>query len=68
MHATKHYICFLDFYISDNYLADFESASPSEHLFVTSTPWFDLKTPEGRRRATRNIVAIIQRAAANTSL
>ncbi|CAG8386151.1 unnamed protein product [Penicillium salamii] len=62
INATQHYICFLDFEISDEYLQDFESHAPSSFLHVDSTPWFDLSSRSGREQVVMNLCGIMRRA------
>ncbi|CAG8362076.1 unnamed protein product [Penicillium salamii] len=62
IHATQHYICFLDFEISDEYVQDFESHAPSSFLYVDSTPWFDLSSRSGREQVVKNLCGIMRRA------
>ncbi|POR34352.1 Uncharacterized protein TPAR_05433, partial [Tolypocladium paradoxum] len=60
IHATQHYLCFLQYEISDEYLSDFESTAPTSFIYVNSTPWFDLNTRGGRERVVANICAMMR--------
>ncbi|PLB50834.1 hypothetical protein P170DRAFT_455231 [Aspergillus steynii IBT 23096] len=60
INATQHYICFLDFEISAEYLHDFESDSPTCLLHVNSTPWFDLSSKSGREQVVMNLCGIMR--------
>ncbi|KAI2741992.1 hypothetical protein DTO013F2_8655 [Penicillium roqueforti] len=60
INATQHYMCFLDFEISDEYLLDFESDAPSCFLHVNSTPWFDLSSKSGREQVVMNLCGIMR--------
>ncbi|PLN86320.1 hypothetical protein BDW42DRAFT_159002 [Aspergillus taichungensis] len=59
IHAAQHYMCFLQFDISDQYLSDFESASPSTFIYVTSTNWFDLSSRSGREQVVKNLSCLM---------
>ncbi|KAJ5558043.1 hypothetical protein N7535_009533 [Penicillium sp. DV-2018c] len=59
IHAVQHYLCFLDFHISDEYLADFESDAPSCYLRVSATEWFDLSPKRGRKLVATNLCGIM---------
>ncbi|KKK13636.1 hypothetical protein P175DRAFT_0556954 [Aspergillus ochraceoroseus IBT 24754] len=63
IHVTQHYMCFLHFQINDEYLRDFESAAPSNFIYVTSTPWFDLTSRNGRDQVVQNLSCIMRWAA-----
>jgi hypothetical protein len=55
-------MCFFEMDISDDYILDFESRTPSHMLNVSSTPWFDLNQKSGRENVLMNIVGIMRRA------
>ncbi|KAK4077625.1 hypothetical protein Purlil1_12263 [Purpureocillium lilacinum] len=58
IHATQRYMCFLQFEISDEYLDDFESTTPTSFIYVNSTPWYDLNTRSGREHVVANSTPI----------
>ncbi|KAJ6081470.1 hypothetical protein N7499_006344 [Penicillium canescens] len=60
INATQHYMCFLDFEITDEYLLDFESDTPSCFLHVNSTPWFDLSSKSSREQVVMNLCGIMR--------
>lgn len=60
INATQHYMCFLHFEFSVDYLQDFESTAPSSFLHVTSTPWFDIKSRSGREQVILNLCGIMR--------
>ena len=62
INATQHYICFLQFDLSDDYIEDFESPAPTHFLYVSSTPWFDLSQRSGRENVLANLCGIMRRA------
>ncbi|KAE8152935.1 hypothetical protein BDV25DRAFT_137337 [Aspergillus avenaceus] len=62
INATQHYMCFLQVDISDDYLSDFESPTPTHMLYVNATPWFDLSQRSGRESVLANICGIMRRA------
>ncbi|KAJ5545556.1 hypothetical protein N7461_007860 [Penicillium sp. DV-2018c] len=64
INAVQHYMCFLEFHVSDEYIADFESETPSQFLRVTVTRWLDLNTKTGRENVVKNLCGIMQRAQA----
>ncbi|RSL77225.1 hypothetical protein CEP51_009257 [Fusarium floridanum] len=59
VNATQNYVCFLQFEITDAYLQQFDSESPSLFLHVHSTPWFDLSSRGGREHVLSNLCALI---------
>ncbi|CEJ62668.1 hypothetical protein PMG11_11162 [Penicillium brasilianum] len=61
INVTQHYLCFLHFEITEEYLLNFESPSPSSFLHVNSTPWFDLDSPSGRRQVVLNLCGLMRR-------
>ncbi|KAF3386301.1 hypothetical protein F1880_000398 [Penicillium rolfsii] len=60
INATQHYMCFLHFEFSVDYLQEFESTAPSSFLHVTSTPWFDVNSRSGREQILLNISGIMR--------
>ena len=58
----RHYVQFLDFDITGAYLLTFMSNSPTEWLYVHSTPWFDLDQQGGREHVVKNIFGIMAQA------
>ncbi|POR35254.1 Uncharacterized protein TPAR_04545 [Tolypocladium paradoxum] len=60
INATQHYMCFLQFEISQEYLDDFESDEPRSFLYVNSTPWFDLSSKTGRGHVVSNICGMMR--------
>ncbi|KAF3405667.1 hypothetical protein F1880_010336 [Penicillium rolfsii] len=61
INVTQHYLCFLHFEITEEYLLNFESPLPSSFLYVNSTPWFDLDSPSGRRQVVLNLCGLMRR-------
>ncbi|KAJ5573727.1 uncharacterized protein N7459_008154 [Penicillium hispanicum] len=61
INATQHYMCFLQLDISHEYINDFESVAPTQFLYVSSTPWFDLSQRSGRENVVANLCAIMRR-------
>lgn len=59
IHATQHYLCFLQFHISDAYLKDFESRAPRSFISVHATPWYDLATQSGRLGVLHNLTKLV---------
>ncbi|KAM5365848.1 hypothetical protein ACJA88_012362 [Fusarium oxysporum] len=56
INATSHYVCFLEFHITEGYIEDLQAGDgPSEPLKVTATYWFDLSDKRGRRGVLENI-------------
>ncbi|KAF4509910.1 hypothetical protein G6O67_001845 [Ophiocordyceps sinensis] len=68
IHAARHYICFLQFDISQDYLDDLNSPTPTEFLHVSSTPWFDLCSKSGRQHLVSNICGLVRWAKRNSDL
>ncbi|KAH8743629.1 hypothetical protein F5883DRAFT_592361 [Diaporthe sp. PMI_573] len=62
INAIQHYICFLEFKISQEYLDDFESDEPTSFLLVNSTHWLDLCSKSGREHLASNIRGLMYRA------
>lgn len=60
IHATQHYMCFLQMDLSGAYLDDLDNPSPTHMLYVSATPWFDLSQESGRRNVLLNICGIMQ--------
>jgi hypothetical protein len=60
INATQHYMCFLHFEITDTYIQDFESPTPTSFLYVNSTPWFDLTSKSGREQVVLNLCGIMR--------
>ncbi|CAI7603769.1 unnamed protein product [Penicillium glandicola] len=60
IHATQHYICFLQFEISDEYLQFFGSDSLDVSISVVATPWFDLSSASNRRQVVLNLCALMR--------
>ncbi|PYH89685.1 hypothetical protein BO71DRAFT_103595 [Aspergillus ellipticus CBS 707.79] len=60
IHAAQHYMCFLQFDISDDHLLDFEIGSPRNFIHVTSTHWFDLSSRSRREQVVQNLSCITQ--------
>jgi hypothetical protein len=58
--AARHYICFLQFNISDEYLCDVEKEEPQLTLPVISTGWLDLNDPMDRKIAIVNVLGLVQ--------
>jgi hypothetical protein len=65
IHATQHYICFLQFNITEEYLRDFGSPSPSSCITVVATPWYDLSSVSNRRQVVLNLCALMRWGGAN---
>ncbi len=66
--AVRRYMRFLQFKISDSYIAALTTVDESEEemadiLELWATEWFDLQSPGGRRAAVHNIVALVARQA-----
>jgi len=55
-------MCFLQMDISDEYIMDFETTSPTHMLYVSATPWFDLSQKSGRESVLANLCGIVRRA------
>ncbi|KAF4508684.1 hypothetical protein G6O67_005032 [Ophiocordyceps sinensis] len=68
IHATRHFMCFLQFDISQDYLDKFDRVSPINPndpiLYFQATPWFDLTTTRGRNHVVSNTCAMIRLAKA----
>ncbi|KAE8155369.1 hypothetical protein BDV25DRAFT_146536 [Aspergillus avenaceus] len=64
INATQHYMCFLQFDISDEYILDFEDESSANFLHVSSTAWYDISQRSGREHVLANICAIMRLARA----
>ncbi|KAJ5611942.1 hypothetical protein N7528_009047 [Penicillium herquei] len=62
IHATQHYMCFLQIDMSDEYMDDLEQDEPEHRLNVTATHWFDLSEKSGRQGVLSNLMAIMSRA------
>ncbi|KAI0394770.1 hypothetical protein F5Y17DRAFT_457682 [Xylariaceae sp. FL0594] len=58
--ASSHYLRFLHFVITDEYLLEVEQDRPELTLPVTSTRWLDLQDPRDRVSATANVLALVQ--------
>jgi hypothetical protein len=66
INATSHYVCFLEFHVTDTYLEDLNLGQiPSEPLKVTATHWFDLSDIKGRRGVLDNIRGLVGMAVDN---
>ncbi|KAL2810967.1 hypothetical protein BJX63DRAFT_297993 [Aspergillus granulosus] len=61
--STQHYMCLLQMDLSDDYILDFDSTTPSHMLNVISTPWFDLTQKSGREHVLANLIGIMHRGA-----
>lgn len=62
--AVRQYMRFLQFGISDSYLASLVSEDEmTDFMDVWATQWFDLQNPGQRRSAVENIVALVARQA-----
>ena len=55
-------MCFLQMDMSDDYMLDFDSPTPTHMLYVSSTPWFDLSQRCGRENILANLCGIMYRA------
>jgi hypothetical protein len=62
MHAAQHYVCFLQFDISEEYLADLESPSPKSFMYAWSTPWYDMSWSDEKSHFVRVMCAIMKYA------
>ncbi|KAJ6185812.1 hypothetical protein N7519_007113 [Penicillium mononematosum] len=60
IHATQNYICFLEFKISDEYIQDLGSESPSSCITVVATPWYDLSSASNRKQVVLNLCALMR--------
>ncbi|CAI7665715.1 unnamed protein product [Penicillium palitans] len=60
IHATQHYLCFLQFEISDEYIRNFGSNSLSSCIHVTATPWYDHGSESNRKQIVLNLCAIMR--------
>ncbi|RWA04050.1 hypothetical protein EKO27_g11055 [Xylaria grammica] len=58
--AALHFVCFLDFDITDSYLEDIQQETPMLTLPVGYTSWLDLKDHKERRYAVENMARLIQ--------
>ncbi|KAH7108782.1 hypothetical protein EDB81DRAFT_673295 [Dactylonectria macrodidyma] len=56
---TQHYACILQFEISNEYLQDFDSATPRSFIYVYSTPWLDISTKRGRENIVANLCRLM---------
>ncbi|KAJ5804203.1 uncharacterized protein N7518_000506 [Penicillium psychrosexuale] len=61
IHATQHYLCFLQFEISDEYIEDFGLDLPSSFIPVVATPWYDLSSESNRKQVVLNLCALMRR-------
>ncbi|EWY80029.1 hypothetical protein FOYG_16827 [Fusarium oxysporum NRRL 32931] len=60
INATSHYVCFLDFQVTDAYLQTMKTGQlPMEPLKVTATHWFDLSDVKGRKGVLDNIRGLV---------
>lgn len=60
--AVKHYMCFLDFEISHDYLEGLQDPSfheKEQFLYVDSTQWYDIRDEAGRMGILANIYGIV---------
>ncbi|KAI0874375.1 hypothetical protein GGS24DRAFT_348786 [Hypoxylon argillaceum] len=58
--AALHFICFLDFNITDRYLEDIQQETPTLTLPVGYTSWLDLNDHIERKYAAENIARLIR--------
>ncbi|GAW21429.1 hypothetical protein ANO14919_109480 [Xylariales sp. No.14919] len=58
--AALHFVCFLDFDITDGYLEDIQQETPTLTLPVGYTSWLDLNDYKERRYAVENMARLIQ--------
>lgn len=58
--AALHFICFLDFNITDRYLEDIQQETPTLTLPVGYTSWLDLNDHTERKYAAENIARLIR--------
>ncbi|KAL4968452.1 uncharacterized protein BDV14DRAFT_211649 [Aspergillus stella-maris] len=65
IHAIQYYVCFLQFNISDDYVEDLQRLTPSQFLYVSSTPWFGLWHRSGREGVLLNICGLTRWAKFN---
>lgn len=61
IHATQHYLRFLQFEISDEYVKDFGLDSLDSFIPVVATPWYDLSNESNRKEVVLNLCAIMRR-------
>ncbi|KAG4282258.1 hypothetical protein FPRO04_13334 [Fusarium proliferatum] len=60
INATSHYVCFLDFQVTDAYLQTMKTGQlPMEQIKVTATHWFDLSDVKGRKGVLDNIRGLV---------
>ncbi|RSL88214.1 hypothetical protein CDV31_016108 [Fusarium ambrosium] len=59
INATQHFMCFLQFEISDQFLHDLESAAPSAFMYVNTTQWLDLSSRRGRESVVSNLCGLM---------
>lgn len=60
IHATQHYICFLQFEISNEYIGGFGLDSLSLSIPVVATRWYDLRSESNRKQVVLNLCAIMR--------
>ncbi|PWY96102.1 hypothetical protein BO94DRAFT_507594 [Aspergillus sclerotioniger CBS 115572] len=68
IHAAQLYICFLQMDVSDSYIHTFDNSLPTENLYVSATPWFDLGQKSGRESVLANLCGIMNRAISDEAL
>ncbi|GKU08414.1 hypothetical protein FLAG1_11213 [Fusarium langsethiae] len=60
INATSHYVCFLEFQVTDTYLDKMDAGLlPIEPLKVTATHWFDLSDVKGRKGVLNNLRGLV---------
>ncbi|KAK3303824.1 uncharacterized protein B0T15DRAFT_285460 [Chaetomium strumarium] len=66
--AARRYMRFLQFTVPESYVTSLETSEQMKYLIeLRATPWFDLRSPSGRKNAIGNIVALVRRQTQATS-
>jgi hypothetical protein len=60
INATRNYMRFLHFHMSQDYLENLDSDSYDAYLAVQATQLFDLNQDSGRLGVLRNLIGIVQ--------
>ncbi|KAJ5512513.1 hypothetical protein N7463_002065 [Penicillium fimorum] len=60
IHATQHYLCFLQFDISNQYIREFDTDSLSLSIPVVITPWYDFSNESNKKQVVLNLCALMR--------
>ncbi|KAG6000975.1 hypothetical protein E4U43_001446 [Claviceps pusilla] len=59
IYAVQNYVCFLEYQISDSFIAQLESGDPDEFIHVYATGFLDINANTGRQHILSNLSALV---------